>query len=310
MNPKVSVIIPTYNRAKWLLEALESVFKQTRLTVGHACQDYEIIVVDDGSTDNTKEVLKPYLDKIIYLYKENGGVSSARNLGIKHSRGEFIACLDSDDLWFPDKLRLQVEYLEKHPEIGLVFCWYELFDEDKYGNKIKKYDYKYTGEDISFWKLLTQRIDIMAPMFRRVCLDKAGLFDESFTRGEDTDLWLRIAKHYPIGKINQILTRYRLHPLNKVRFADSQGQLATRLRILKKMVDLYPDITEELYHYIKELETRMFKIEMVLPTDQLENSLIYRTLLRFCQIKKKLFPDDTRRHAIFNWFLKQVRKVI
>ena len=101
MKPKVSVVIPTYNSSQFIVETLESVFAQTY-------KDYEIIVVDDGSTDNTKEVLQPYTSRIKYIYKENGGPASARNVGIKSAQGEYIAFLDSDDRWLPEKLEKHI----------------------------------------------------------------------------------------------------------------------------------------------------------------------------------------------------------
>ena len=108
--PKVSVIIPTYNRSKYVTKAIDSVLAQTY-------RDFEIIVVDDGSTDNTKEVLKPYTDRIKYLYQENTGVSAARNAGIRAAGGQWIAFLDSDDEWLPEKLSIQMDYLSRHNEI-------------------------------------------------------------------------------------------------------------------------------------------------------------------------------------------------
>ena len=112
-KPRVSVIIPTYNRAKFLLDAIESVLNQTYPNV-------EIIVIDDGSTDNTKEVLKPFDGKIRYLSSNHSGVAHARNLGMRAASGKYIAFLDSDDMYLPYKLSLQVDFIEKHPAIGMV----------------------------------------------------------------------------------------------------------------------------------------------------------------------------------------------
>ena len=102
----VSVIIPVYNRAQYIKDCLDSVINQTY-------KAYEIIVVDDGSTDNLREILVPYMDKIQYIYKQNGGPSSARNAGTKVSNGEYIAFLDADDMWLPEKLELQIELLKE-----------------------------------------------------------------------------------------------------------------------------------------------------------------------------------------------------
>jgi len=112
-NAMVSVVIPTYNRAPYVTMAIESALAQSY-------QDYEIIVVDDGSTDGTRDVLEPYRDRIRYMYQDNKGVSAARNTGIQESRGEWIAFLDSDDEWLPNKLEIQIGYVKSYPEICLV----------------------------------------------------------------------------------------------------------------------------------------------------------------------------------------------
>src|SRR3990170_3473675 len=120
---KVSVIIPAYNSARFLPEAIESVLAQTY-------KDYGIIVIDDGSTDNTKETLEPYFDKIKYIYQQNQGAASARNTAIRHSQGEYIAFLDADDVWLPEKLHIQVEYLNNNPGIAMVYSPSVTISED------------------------------------------------------------------------------------------------------------------------------------------------------------------------------------
>ena len=112
---KVSVIIPTYNREKLISRAIESVLAQVYPV-------YEIIVVDDGSTDATKSVLAPFNGKIKYIYQKNAGIAEARNRGIKESSGEYIAFLDSDDYWAPEKLAEQVKVLDANPQVGIVFA--------------------------------------------------------------------------------------------------------------------------------------------------------------------------------------------
>lgn len=128
MSIKVSVIIPTYNRAEFISDAIESVLNQT-------FEDYEIIIVDDGSTDNTKQIVQSYTSKVKYYYQEQSGVSSARNYGIKAATGEYIAFLDSDDQFLPQKLEKQVEVLENNPRIGIVYSphiiWHPESDEKK-----------------------------------------------------------------------------------------------------------------------------------------------------------------------------------
>lgn len=201
--PRVSVIIPAYNAASYTIEAVESILNQT-------FKDFEIIVVDDGSTDNTKKLLQPYIDccKIDYIYKENGGASSARNMGIKASKGQYVACLDCDDLWLPDKLKICTEFLDKNPEVGLVYtrvCFIDL-----HGNIVGiPGGCCYSG--MVFEKLIGNNFIVNStPVVKKGCFAKVGLFDESIFYPADWDMWLRISEHYPIAYLDTILTKYRV----------------------------------------------------------------------------------------------------
>jgi len=170
---KVSVIIPTYNCVNYLLSAMESVFAQTY-------QDFEVIVVDDGSTDGTREVLSPYTDKIKYIYQENRGVSSARNRGVRESVGEYIAFLDADDVWVgEDKLSIQVDVLERNEKVGLVYGKMAMVDSSgkQYGIKPEK------TVGPTFKELIETggHIPTSTVLVRKKCFEKAGYFDESFT---------------------------------------------------------------------------------------------------------------------------------
>lgn len=147
---KVSVIIPTYNRCHYLPEAIESVLAQST-------KDYELIVVDDASTDNTKDAIKPYLKHLIYIRKtSNEGFAEARNTGILHSRGEYIAYLDDDDVYFPFKLELQAAVLDHQPEVGMVFSEFSAFSNEGYYDEyhIKEYhESAYQRGNINYKKL-------------------------------------------------------------------------------------------------------------------------------------------------------------
>lgn len=220
--PRVSVIIPAYNAASYTIEAIESVLNQT-------FKDFEIIVVDDGSTDNTKKLLQPYIDccKIDYIYKENGGASSARNMGIKASKGQYIACLDCDDLWMPDKLKICMEFLDKNPEVGLVYT--RAFFIDVHGNIVRiSGGCCYSG--MVFEKLIGNNFIINStPIVKKECFAKVGLFDESIFYPADWDMWLRISEHYPVAYIDTILTKYRIREGN---YYEKNIELA-KLEILK-----------------------------------------------------------------------------
>lgn len=252
--PKVSVIIPTYNREKYIVETLQSVFAQT-------FTDYEVIVIDDGSTDNTSVVLKPYLDRIIYIRKPNGGQGSARNAGIKMAKGEYMAFLDSDDLWMPEKLELQVKYLDEHPDVGLVFTDYVVFSEDspshglspargeggqrRFSDELNKKCY--SGNDLSFNILFRGNfIANLTVMVRMDCFECVGYFDESreLIGGEDYDMWLRIAIRYKLGHIPEILAQYRVHGDNVIGTDLEKGYILQN-KVINKILINYPEAIEE-----------------------------------------------------------------
>ena len=194
---KVSVIIPTYNRARKVVRAVASVLYQT-------FRDYEIIVVDDGSTDGTLEALTPVRPHIKYLsHPRNLGVSSARNTGIQASQSPFIAFLDSDDYWMPEKLAVQVDFFEQHPEA--VACQTEEIWIRK-GRRVnpRKKHLKPSG-NIFGPSLKLCLVSPSAAMLRKSLLNEVGLFDTDLPACEDYDLWLRIACKHPIYLIDRPL---------------------------------------------------------------------------------------------------------
>jgi glycosyltransferase involved in cell wall biosynthesis len=206
-NPKVSVIIPTYNRAHLIDKAIKSVLNQTY-------QDYEIIVVDNASTDNTKEVVKGFNNfKIRYIYYcDNRGSSVARNVGIRASQGEFIALLDSDDEWLPEKLDRQVEVLQNEsPEVGVVYSDVLYIDENSKNMNRKLRNPKKEGyiyEDLLGGNCVGTP---SALLIKKECFHRFGLFDDLLKYHEDWDMWIRIAKYYRFVFIEVPLVKYRLH---------------------------------------------------------------------------------------------------
>jgi len=204
--PRVSVIIPTHNRARFLAESIQSVLAQT-------FDNLETIVVDDGSTDNTREVVGNFLGpRVKYVYQENQGASAARNAGILIATGDFIALLDSDDVWLGDKLALQVDLLDSHPKAGLVYSDAYLFD-DQSGAILGRF---LEGKGVFSGKVLrqllsTQFIKTSTVVIRRNVFDVTGYFDESMMRVHDRDMWLRIAYHFDIQGISIPLARIRVH---------------------------------------------------------------------------------------------------
>ena len=194
----ISVIIPTYNRRNTLPRAVESVLNQIYKPI-------EIIVVDDGSTDGTKEMFSEMYPLVRYIYQANSGVSSARNTGINSASGDWIALLDSDDEWLPDKLDRQVKLLQDNAEIR--FCHTnEIWIRNNVRINQKKKHQKYGGK--IFNKCLDIcRISPSSSLFHTSVIKDVGLFDESLDVCEDYDLWLRITSKYPILFLDQPLIK-------------------------------------------------------------------------------------------------------
>jgi glycosyltransferase involved in cell wall biosynthesis len=223
VSPTISVIIPVYNRQAFIGEAIQSVLDQT-------CSDYEIIVIDDGSTDETAGVVRRFDDRRIhYIYQDNQGVAAARNHGLRIAQGEYIAFLDSDDLFLPEKLETQLAYLRQNPNVGLVYTAYTALDVQNNHKTTHRADLR--GD---VYARLLRNCPIATPtvMIPRRVLEHAGTFDESLHLGEDVDLYIRIARHYEIGAINQPLTEVRLHSDNTLR--DLETILNNMLYITRK----------------------------------------------------------------------------
>jgi len=208
--PRVSVIIPTYNRRAYVQEAIDSVLAQT-------CTDYEIIVVDDGSTDGTGEVLRErYGSLVVYAWQENQGVSAARNAAIRACTGEFVALLDSDDLWLPRKLERQMAAFEQHPDTALVYSFGAEIDEKGFelgsgghlGQDLPEPDRPFESLLQGCW------IPALTAVFRRECLTDVGYFDEGLVGAADWDMWLKIAERWPVVCVPEVLARYRVHAVN------------------------------------------------------------------------------------------------
>ncbi|MBI1877687.1 MAG: glycosyltransferase [Chloroflexi bacterium] len=209
-HPLVSVIIPAYNAQNFIGETIQSVINQTY-------PDWEMLVVDDGSTDETRQVIEKYLtdSRVKYLYQPNQERAAARNHGLRGSSGKYIAFLDADDLWLPDKLKVQVEYLDTHSEMGLCFTHHRFINEE--GTLTGKPGVMFKPGPDQFSRLLEANfIANSTVIIARTVFDKLGLFDESLPAygSEDWDMWLRIARFYPIHFIDQPLTLYRLHEGN------------------------------------------------------------------------------------------------
>ena len=199
----VSVVIPTFNREVLIQRALHSVIKQQNVRT-------EIIVVDDGSTDNTEQVIREKFKSVKYLKKNNAGVSSARNIGIKNANGNFIALLDSDDEWERSKLEIQLKYLRENHTVNLVHC-NEKWIKSGFEIRQKKY---HDRRPINLFERSLRRclISPSSVLLRKELLETVGVFDETLPACEDYDLWLRILVREEIGYIeDQLIIKYGGH---------------------------------------------------------------------------------------------------
>jgi glycosyltransferase involved in cell wall biosynthesis len=195
-KPLVTVIIPTYNRGWIVKEAIDSVLDQD-------FSDFELIVVDDGSEDNTREILGAYADAITVLHRSNRGVSAARNCGIAEASGQLIAFLDSDDLWLPGKLKTQVKYFEENAA-AMINQTQEIWIRNGRRVNPKKRHHKFSGM-IFERSLALCLVSPSAVMIRKSLFDTVGVFDERLPACEDYDLWLRISCRYPVHLIDSPL---------------------------------------------------------------------------------------------------------
>lgn len=228
-EPLVSVVIPVHNAERYVAETLDSVFAQTY-------PDIEVVVVDDGSSDDSELALAPYRDRIVYINQANAGVSAARNAGIRRATGEYVAFLDADDLWEPDKLAIQVARLG---ETGAALVHSNASYMDESGNPRPPHipDFPYACEGMCFNRLFLDGNGLMTSsvMVRRQCLEEAGLFTVGVAYAEDYELWLKIAFRWPLAWCPQALVRYRLHERAATAQAKPEHK-ATELRMLLRLL--------------------------------------------------------------------------
>ena len=238
-NPlKVSVIIPTYNRKEYIQQAIDSALAQTY-------PDVEVIVMDDGSTDGTGQALRArYGKRIQYVYQENRGESAARNEAIKRSCGQYIAMLDSDDVWMPAKLERQLALLERRPEVGLVSCQVLVINARGETVRTEPLHPEQTSDTVSLASLvLDSPVHASTILVQRACLDEAGWFNERIRYGEDWDLCLRLAARHQVGFVSEPLVSLRSHADAQSRYIvpkqEAGHRFAGRLQIIEDVFPLF-----------------------------------------------------------------------
>jgi glycosyltransferase involved in cell wall biosynthesis len=237
MPEDVSVIITCYNEQEYISDAIESVFNQTAFDAIK-----EIGVVDDGSSDDSKAVIRPYADscpKLRYIYQENKGLAVARNTGIRNTTGAYIALLDGDDMWLEQKLEKQLAFLDGNPEVGLLYTDFYVFNGEQRRVYARHFD---RGDEDTLERLFLKGGPIIpsTTIITRSCLQQVGLFDPVLRRGQDRDMWLRIAHDWPIHHMGAPLIRKRNREDSLG--ADAEKKSAHLFQITEKIAQRYPEL--------------------------------------------------------------------
>lgn len=253
--PKVSVIIPTHNRSNLLIEAIKSVINQSY-------QDYEILVIDDASTDDTEEVIKSINnEKIIYIKNESSmGGSQTRNIGIKRSSGEYIAFLDDDDIWLENKLEKQIKIIKENEDVGIVSCSNIEIDNNYniVGEKLRN-SFKLMKNKEAFHKMLVENFIGGASnvLIRKKCLEEVNGFTPCLKSAQETNLYIKIlSKGWDLFVCPEILVLYRIHSLYRISDnveAKKEG-LEQLFKFSKKFFNIIPEETKNqivMTHFVK-----------------------------------------------------------
>ena len=226
----VDVIIPAFNAARYLPVALESVASQS-------FSDWRIVLVDDGSTDNTPQVVAPFIaqlgEKLRYIRQDNRGLPAARNAAVRASDSEFLALLDADDVWLPCRLSESVCALRQHPEAGLAYGLVTHIDDDGVPQSTFLGNRRHAEGRIAS-QIYMKKVDLPCPTitFRRSCIEEVGLFDEAMRATEDRDLWLRIAQYHEVAFIPRVIAFYRNSASSMSR--DTQRMIDAQKHFIRK----------------------------------------------------------------------------
>jgi glycosyltransferase involved in cell wall biosynthesis len=233
--PAVSVVIATYNRAKFITDTLDSI-------LGQSFRDFEIIVVDDGSTDNTREVLAPYESRIHYIHQNNRGPSAARNLGVQCAQGSWISIQDSDDLCAPNHLSTLYGFAQKHGDFGMVFAnGAYLAGPEHHRNTIipAGKSHRLAEKGVQLEDLFDKSIvRLQAALISKACYEAVGGHDESLRISMDLDLAFRLFNRFPLAYLDEVVFHYRKHSGNIS--GNQELRLRENIRVIEKLLSENP----------------------------------------------------------------------
>lgn len=294
-EPLVTVIIPAYNAGSFLAGAVESVLAQTY-------RNLDVIIVNDGSTDNTQQVAESFIPRgVRVVNQKNMGVGGVRNTGIKIANGEYIAFLDADDFYLPEKIEKSVRFLQEHPEFDLMYCNMNHYYEEEPDVLYQHREPFYSGE--VFEKLLDgffgQLDTVLIP---KKCFDKVGLYDESSKHSEEWDVHLRLARAgYRFGFLDENLVRIRISKSSWSRFSNQPGQKQHNLEVITRLADTMNEEEKKRYRIQERIQRwnyrlafaslvvgdkRGFATNLLLSTSSVMKKFFYRIVIGVCY----LFP--------------------
>lgn len=270
---KVDIIVPVYNRIQYLSEALESIYSQSY-------KNFQIIVVDDGSTDDVENMVKKYKGSIKYIYQKNQGVAAARNAGLKEADGEYLAFLDSDDVWMDNYLKEQVKFLEDNPSIDVVCRPLYIF-EDATKEYIKIIGSQIPVDSSIQKRILEGGIPPSGVLAKRKCFNNI-FFDRSLKGDEDIELWFRLSQNNTIQYINFPLGRYRRHGNNWT--SSPERVLFGHLKVCKKIYQF--NLSEELKNLLLD---RISRTRYQLASFYFKEKKMGKAILNYALSKLRLF---------------------
>lgn len=298
VDPLISVVMPVYNQSRFIKEAVDSILNQT-------FSDFELIIIDDASTDGTTEILKKYTDPRIKLIikDRNQGVSRAINDGLRLAKGKYIARMDGDDISVKDRFEKQVAILENNPKIFICGSWIQFF-----GNSRKIIKYKETHNEIITELLINCSISISSSMFRRKELSHI-IFDVNKRSGEDYDFWTKVAWLGEMYNIQEVLLLYRVHQ-NQASLIHKPNQILDDIQI---RLNLFKKINYDTQKYTDPLITKILLLNKSISINELELFLKWIAELYKSNLKSKMYPfkelklvlKRIKRTLLFSLFFKK-----
>ncbi len=303
----VSVLVPVYKGESFLTRTLQSAFAQTHT-------ELEVIVVNDGSPDNSEAIIKPFLSdsRVRYIKQANAGVAAARNTAIKHATGDYFALLDQDDLWHPEKLARQIELFKSNPQLGLVHCHAAPVDAQGDVLPADPWRPRPTRPNAFQEIFLGNPIQACAGMFSREAVDSVGGFDDSpkLRFADEYDLWLRISARFEVGYVPETMAWYRLHGENNS--ADVIQMAKAAMAVLDKTRNSLPEVVTAING--QHLHERYGRLYLNMAIAHSQEGLLFSALPYFLRAAwlapsltflRLLGPAGRNR---WEWYLQRFRK--